>query len=86
MTSTPKLGRIFLTRTTAEWMKLLVDADIPVMPIHDLESILQDEHLAETNFFALTDHPSEGLIRSMKVGAPMVRHAGSTGAARATPQ
>ena len=64
-----ELGRIFLARTSAEWMKLLVDADIPVMPIHDLESILQDEHLAETNFFALTDHPSEGLIRSMKVGA-----------------
>jgi crotonobetainyl-CoA:carnitine CoA-transferase CaiB-like acyl-CoA transferase len=64
-----ELGRIFLTRTTAEWLKLLVDADIPVMPIHDLESILQDEHLAETNFFALTDHPSEGKIRSMKVGA-----------------
>src|SRR5947209_3657140 len=64
-----ELGRIFLTRTSAEWLKLLVDADIPVMPIHDLESILTDEHLAETNFFALTDHPSEGRIRSMKIGA-----------------
>jgi formyl-CoA transferase len=39
------------------------------MPIHDLESILSDEHLAATNFFALTEHPSEGKIRSMKVGA-----------------
>jgi crotonobetainyl-CoA:carnitine CoA-transferase CaiB-like acyl-CoA transferase len=64
-----ELGRIFLTRTSAEWMKLLVAADIPVMPIHDLESILQDRHLTETNFFALTEHPSEGRIRSMKVAA-----------------
>jgi len=64
-----ELGRIFLTRTTAEWLKLLVDADIPVMPIHDLESILTDEHLAQTDFFALMEHPSEGKIRSMKVGA-----------------
>jgi len=40
-----------------------------VMPIHDLESILQDEHLVATNFFALTEHPSEGTIRSMKVAA-----------------
>jgi formyl-CoA transferase len=30
---------------------------------------LQDEHLAATDFFALTEHPSEGKIRSMKVGA-----------------
>jgi formyl-CoA transferase len=50
-------------------MKLLVAADIPVMPIHDLESILQDRHLTQTNFFALTEHPSEGRIRSMKVAA-----------------
>jgi crotonobetainyl-CoA:carnitine CoA-transferase CaiB-like acyl-CoA transferase len=64
-----ELGRIFLTRTTADWMTLLVEADIPVMPIHDLESILEDQHLVETNFFALTEHPSEGKIRSMKVAA-----------------
>lgn len=64
-----ELGRIFLTRTTSQWLKLLVEADIPVMPVHDLESILQDEHLAQTNFFALTEHPSEGRIRSMRVAA-----------------
>jgi crotonobetainyl-CoA:carnitine CoA-transferase CaiB-like acyl-CoA transferase len=64
-----ELGRIFLTRTTAEWMALLVEADIPVMPIHDLESILADEHLAATDFFERVEHPSEGPIRSMKVAA-----------------
>jgi crotonobetainyl-CoA:carnitine CoA-transferase CaiB-like acyl-CoA transferase len=39
------------------------------MPMHDLESILQDPHLASTGFFPVVDHPSEGKIRSMKASA-----------------
>jgi formyl-CoA transferase len=39
------------------------------MPMHDLESILQDEHLVATNYFPVVEHPSEGKIRSMKVSA-----------------
>ena len=64
-----ELARIFETRTTAEWIDLLTKADIPVMPMHDLESILQDEHLAATDFFPVVDHPSEGKLRSMKASA-----------------
>jgi formyl-CoA transferase len=37
--------------------------------MHDLESILQDPHLASTGFFPVVDHPSEGKIRSMKASA-----------------
>jgi crotonobetainyl-CoA:carnitine CoA-transferase CaiB-like acyl-CoA transferase len=64
-----ELARIFETRTTAEWIDLLTKADVPVMPMHDLESILQDPHLASTGFFPVVDHPSEGKIRSMKTSA-----------------
>jgi crotonobetainyl-CoA:carnitine CoA-transferase CaiB-like acyl-CoA transferase len=64
-----ELARIFETRTTAEWIDLLTRADIPVMPMHDLESILQDPHLTSTGFFPVVDHPSEGKIRSMKASA-----------------
>ena len=39
------------------------------MPMHDLESMLQDPHLVATDFFPVVDHPSEGKIRSMKVSA-----------------
>jgi formyl-CoA transferase len=48
-------------------MKLLVEADIPTMPVHDLLSILHDPHLVETNFFPIAEHPTEGAIRSMRV-------------------
>jgi crotonobetainyl-CoA:carnitine CoA-transferase CaiB-like acyl-CoA transferase len=64
-----ELARIFATRTTAEWTELLTKADVPVMPMHDLESILDDPHLTATNFFPVVEHPSEGPIRSMKVSA-----------------
>src|ERR1700761_2036104 len=64
-----ELARISQTRTTAEWAELLTTADVPVMPMHDLESILTDPHLTATNFFPVVNHPSEGEIRSMRVPA-----------------
>jgi crotonobetainyl-CoA:carnitine CoA-transferase CaiB-like acyl-CoA transferase len=64
-----ELARIFQTKTTAEWTDLLDKADVPVMPMHDLESILRDPHLVATDFFPIVDHPTEGRIRNMKVSA-----------------
>jgi crotonobetainyl-CoA:carnitine CoA-transferase CaiB-like acyl-CoA transferase len=62
-----EVGRIFLGRTTAEWRELLERADIPVMPMHTLESILDDPHLNAVGFFKTIDHPVEGRIRQMQV-------------------
>jgi crotonobetainyl-CoA:carnitine CoA-transferase CaiB-like acyl-CoA transferase len=42
---------------------------VPVMPMHDLESLLQDPHIVATGFFPVVDHPTEGRIRNMKVSA-----------------
>jgi crotonobetainyl-CoA:carnitine CoA-transferase CaiB-like acyl-CoA transferase len=53
------------TRTNAEWLTVLTDADIPVMPLNSLEDLLVDQHLNQTGFFALVDHPSEGRLRAM---------------------
>ena len=66
---TQKLARIFETRTSEEWTELLTRADIPVMPMHDLESMLADPHMEATGFFPVVEHPTEGPIRSMKVSA-----------------
>jgi len=64
-----ELGRIFLTRTTDEWIKLLAEADVPSMPMHDLQGVVDDPHLASANFFSIVDHPSEGKIRNMRPAA-----------------
>ncbi len=60
------LVEIFAERSTEEWLQLLEQADIPVMPMHDMDSILKDPHLVATQFFETMDHPSEGPIKSMR--------------------
>lgn len=61
------LSSIFLERSTQAWMELLERADVPFMPMHSLQSILEDPHLVATGFFKTVEHPSEGSIRSMKM-------------------
>lgn len=56
-------------RNTAEWLQLLAEADIPAMPMHTLETLLNDVHLNSVDFFYEEDHPSEGKIRQMKYPA-----------------
>lgn len=67
------LSKAFLERTTAEWMDLLEKADLPAMPMHDFESVLQDPHLVATDFFRSVTHPTEGPIREMAVPATWSR-------------
>lgn len=62
------LAQTFTTRTSAEWVELLLAADICVMQMNTPESLLQDEHMQAVNFFAEQDHPSEGRIRT--IGLP----------------
>jgi crotonobetainyl-CoA:carnitine CoA-transferase CaiB-like acyl-CoA transferase len=61
-----ELARIFATRGTAEWLALLDAADVPAMPMHDLQSVLDDPQLEASHFFAMVEHPSEGRVRSMR--------------------
>ena len=53
---------VLATKTTAEWMERFEAHDIPVMPLHSLESLMQDEHLKAVGFFKHTGHPSEGTM------------------------
>ncbi|MGY6634569.1 MAG: CaiB/BaiF CoA transferase family protein [Alkalilacustris sp.] len=59
------LAEIFLTRTSAEWVRLLTEVDVPVMWLHDFQSILNDPHLTSVGFFRRMTHPSEGPVVSM---------------------
>jgi crotonobetainyl-CoA:carnitine CoA-transferase CaiB-like acyl-CoA transferase len=52
-------------RTSAEWLRLLKNADIPVAPLNSIEDVLDDPHLGESGFFVMTEHPTEGRLRLM---------------------
>jgi len=54
-------------KTTAEWLELFDCADVPAMPYHTLDSLLEDPHLKDVGFFELKDHPTEGKTRSMRL-------------------
>jgi formyl-CoA transferase len=62
-----ELAAIIRTRTTAEWAEFFRRADIPCTPMHSLDSLIEDPHLAATGFFPVVEHPTEGPIRSMRV-------------------
>jgi crotonobetainyl-CoA:carnitine CoA-transferase CaiB-like acyl-CoA transferase len=67
------LSETFKTRSTQEWLRVLEDADIPVMPMHDFGSIMKDPHLVAIEFFKMMDHPTEGRIRSLSIPAAFSR-------------
>lgn len=50
---------------TAYWLDALTRLDIPVMPLHTLESLMHDPHLAAVGFFRKTIHPTEGPLVEM---------------------
>jgi crotonobetainyl-CoA:carnitine CoA-transferase CaiB-like acyl-CoA transferase len=68
------------TRTTAEWMQLFEAADIPHAPLHDLDDLIDDPHLAAVGLLQAVDHPTEGTLRVAGPAAtwsktpPSIRH------------
>jgi crotonobetainyl-CoA:carnitine CoA-transferase CaiB-like acyl-CoA transferase len=61
------VAEVMATRSSAEWTAALEAADIPVMPMHTLESLMADPHLDAVGFFDVVEHPSEGRVRSMAI-------------------
>lgn len=77
------LASLFLEKTTEQWLALLERADVPSLPMHTLQTVLQDPHLVATGFFATVEHPTEGPIRSMRL--PMTWQRNNPGIRRLAP-
>ncbi|MBV9540556.1 MAG: CoA transferase [Alphaproteobacteria bacterium] len=54
------------TRTTAEWMKICDDCDIPATPIYALDQLIEHPQLQAVGLFETAQHPSEGPIRYVR--------------------
>lgn len=55
------------TRSTEEWLSGFALHDIPAAPMNSLADVFNDPHLNAINFFAQTEHPTEGRITSLKI-------------------
>ncbi|HBD36279.1 MAG TPA: CoA transferase, partial [Cupriavidus sp.] len=61
-------------RTTAQWMKLCEQLDIPATPIYSLEALPEHPHLKAVGLFQESKHPVVGTIREIR---PTARFAGT---------
>lgn len=62
------------TRTTAEWLALFEENDIPCAPLYAIEDLPDDPHLKETGHLLQTEHPTEGVVHTI---APLGRYGGT---------
>jgi crotonobetainyl-CoA:carnitine CoA-transferase CaiB-like acyl-CoA transferase len=56
------IGRELLNRTTAQWMAVLVEEDIPAAELFSMEDVIEDPHLRQVGAVSLRDHPTEGTL------------------------
>ena len=61
------IGPELQKHTTAHWLEAFNRADLPVMPMHTLETLVEDPHLRAVNVLRTVQHPSEGAIVSTAV-------------------
>jgi crotonobetainyl-CoA:carnitine CoA-transferase CaiB-like acyl-CoA transferase len=60
-----ELEQTFGTRSTADWVKRLLDAGVPAGPINDYAQSLTSEHAQARDMVMPISHPVEGEIRSL---------------------
>ena len=63
-------------RSTAEWLALLEEADIPCGPMYSPDDVFNDPHLQVVGMFPTIDHPTEGPLRHLKVPVTFSRTPG----------
>jgi crotonobetainyl-CoA:carnitine CoA-transferase CaiB-like acyl-CoA transferase len=56
-----------LQKTTAEWLEIFAEKDVPAARYNSIDDLLDDPHLQDVGFYTEADHPSEGRILNTKV-------------------
>jgi crotonobetainyl-CoA:carnitine CoA-transferase CaiB-like acyl-CoA transferase len=56
---------------TAHWERVLAQHDIPAMPCHSIDTLLQDPHIVDVGLIERVPHPSQGTIKNIRVPVRM---------------
>jgi crotonobetainyl-CoA:carnitine CoA-transferase CaiB-like acyl-CoA transferase len=70
-------GEALKEKTTAEWLGIFDACDVPAMPYHTLDSLLEDPHLQDVGFFTRVEHPTEGPVLNISLPNKLSRGARS---------
>ena len=54
-------------KTTAEWLEIFAEADVPAAAYNSIDDLLDDLHLQDVDFYTPAEHPSEGTILNTKI-------------------
>ena len=60
-------GKALAKRTTDEWLEVLSDTNVPHMHVSELDDLMQNQHLIESEFWEMHQHPTEGTLRMPKL-------------------
>src|SRR5262245_51463261 len=60
-----ELRQLFRTRTRAEWVALLHEADVCAGPVLELDEVVRDPQLVQRGLFTAVEHPKLGSVRQV---------------------
>jgi crotonobetainyl-CoA:carnitine CoA-transferase CaiB-like acyl-CoA transferase len=59
-------GAALTSRTTAQWLEVLLAADIAAQPCHTLDTLPHDPHLDAVGLISYEEHPTEGRTAAIR--------------------
>jgi formyl-CoA transferase len=60
------MNEITASRTTAEWMRVCAELDIPATVIYTIDGLLEHPQLEAVGLFETAEHPCEGAVRYVR--------------------
>jgi len=60
---------IFLTKTRDEWIRILIEADVPTGPVYSMSELFNDPQVKDREMLVELEHPRLGKLR--QIGIPM---------------